>query len=721
MSLAAALAQHRQGNLTEAERLYREVLREQPSNVEALHRLGILALQAGQPQTAVALISQAIAGNPRQPLAYLNLGVAQRHLGRKEDALASFDSALQFAPNNADGYNNRGSILLELQRPEEALASLDRALQLRPGSAQTLNNRGSALRTLQRHADAMLCFEEALALVPDSPELLVNYGNTLSDLGRYEQALQAYDRALRQLRDPEILRNRSDALLALGRTEEALAGYEQALQVQPLDAEALFSAGSCLLALNRLDSAGEYFRKVCDSQPDFPFARGYRTFAHARICDWTDAESDRRELVAAVMRGVKADVPFSFLSVTDSADAQLQCARTFAAHRYPGRADTSVPRRGSGHERIRLAYVSGDLRNHIVSRLLAGVFEKHDRRRFEVHAIALRPADSHPFGRRVYDAFDRFTDVSRHSDAEVATLMREMEIDIAIDLMGFTEGQRMGIFAQRCAPVQVNYLGFPGTVGTTFTDYIIADEYVIPPVSRAFYSEKVAYLPGCFHPTDDARVLPPGGSRHALGLPEDALVCCSLNNSHKYNSAMLDVWARLLLAVPNSVLWLIADDPLVEINLRREAASRGVSPARLRFGRRVSYEDNLVRVRNADLFLDTLPFNAGATASDVLWAGIPLLTCSGDAFAGRMAGSLLRVLGLTELVTSNLEEYERRALELMTAPDRLAELRRELGAARERSALFNTESYCRNLEGLYQIMWERSQRGEAPTVIGPRP
>ena len=721
MSLSNALAQHRQGNLAEAERLYRQVLREQPGHVDALHNLGILALQVGQPQAAEALISQALASNFQHPSAYINLGVAQRHLGRKEEALASFDRAMQLAPDNPDVFNNRGSILLELQRPEEALASLERALQLSPGSVQVLNNQGSALRALQRHAAAMLCFEQALALTPDSPELLANYGTTLSDLGRYEQALQVYDRALQKLRDPDLLRYRSDALLALGRTEEALTGYEQALQLQPGDVEALFSAGSCLLALNRLEAARDYFRRVCAIRADFPYARGYQVFTGARICDWTEAARDRRALVDAVLSRATADVPFSFLSVTDSPAAQLQCARTFAAHRYPGRADASLAPRRPRHERIRLAYVSADLRNHIVSRLLAGVFEKHDRRRFEVHAISLRPADNHPFGRRVHAAFDSFIDVSRHSDTEVAALMREMEIDIAIDLMGFTEGQRMGIFAQRCAPVQVNYLGFPGTVGTTFTDYIVADEYVIPPASQVFYSEKAAYLPGCFHPTDDARVLPPARSRQELGLPEDAIVCCSLNNSYKYNGPMFDVWARLLLAVPNSVLWLIADDPVAEINLRRHAAERGVAPTRLRFSRRVSYEDNLARVRNADLFLDTLPFNAGATASDVLWAGVPLLTCSSDAFAARMAGSLLRAVGLTELITSNLEEYEHRALELMQVPGRLAELRHKLEAMRGRSPLYDTASYCRNLEDVYQIMWERSQRGAVPTVIGPRP
>ena len=855
MSLDAAIARHQEGDLAQAERLYREILREQPEHADALHLLGVVALQAGQPQAAVDLISRSLQVQPQQPVAHLNLGVAEQQLSRLDTALDCFERALQLVPEYPDALNNRADVLLALGRPEEALGSLQRALQLQPDFpmalnnrgnalralgrpaealasyeqalrlqpdfARALNNRGNALRELQRLEEAVECFEQALRLdpryalalynrsnallelerheaalrsydrllelspddaealahrgiallhlergaealasldqallrrpdfplalnnrgnalrflrrpeeavrcyeqalhhSPDSPEMLVNCGDALMDLQQSARALQLYDRALRlRPESAELFRKRGDALLALRRAAAALESYQRSLQLRPAHPDALFSAGMCLIVLKRFEEARDYFQKLCELDADYPYARGYLLHACLRVCDWSNAERYRGELVAAVSRGTPADVPFSFLPVSDSADSQLQCARTFVGDRYPAREAAHPGRPIRTHERIRLAYVSGDLRNHIVARLLVGVFEKHDRQRFEVNAIALRPPElDHPFGRRVRDAFDSFVDVSQRSDAEIVQTMRDMEIDIAIDIAGFTEGQRTDIFARRGAPVQVNYIGFPGTMGAPYMDYIIADDFVIPRSSRVHYAEKAVYLPDSFHPTDNHRPLPASASRVQLGLPEGALVLCSLNNSYKYTEPLLDIWARLLQEAPDSVLWLLTDDAPTETNLRCYAVQRGVPANRLVFGRRLSYEGHLERLTCADLFLDTLPFNAGATASDVLWAGVPLLTCVGEAFASRMAGSLLRAAGLSELITYSLEEYERRAVELIRAPEKLAHLRQRVEAARKSSALFDTERYTRKLEAAFEIMWQRSQLGEPPSHI----
>ena len=338
MSFAAALALHQQGKLAEAERLYREILREQPGHADALHLLGVVALQAGQPQTAVDLIGQSLETLPQQPVACLNRGVAYQQLNRREQALECFDLALQFAPDYVDALTNRANVLLELQRPEEALRSLDRALQLQPDFPLALNSRGTVLRSLQRPEEALHSYEQALLHVPDSPELLANCGNALSDLQRYEEALERYDRALLTLPDPEIFRNRGDALLALQRADEALRSYEEALRLRPMHPDALFSAGMSLIRLGRIEAAQGYFQRLRELDPEYPYARGYQLFTRWRTCDWTDAERYRRELVSAVSRGAKADAPFSFLAVSDSTEAQLQCARTFVADRYPERA-----------------------------------------------------------------------------------------------------------------------------------------------------------------------------------------------------------------------------------------------------------------------------------------------------------------------------------------------------------------------------------------------
>ncbi len=786
MSLEAALARHQRGDLAGAEQLYREILRQQPDDPDALHLLGVVALQTGRPQAALEPISRSLLIHPRQPVAQLNLGVAMQQLDRLEEAFGCFERALELQPGYADALNNRADVLLQWNRPEEALRSLERALELRPDFAMALNNRGNALRALGRVPQALESYEAALRLEPGLVRALNNRGNALRDLGRLDEALGCFERALQLAPHyAPALHNRSNALLergqyaaalqgydrllaaqpgdcdalvqrgitllhagraeaarasferalqlrpglvraleglaralcALNRPEEALERYESALRLQPSHLDALFDAGMCCLKLYRWDRALAYLSRLCELAPAYPYAQGYRLHARLRVCDWTDVERDREALVAAVSQGRAGDVPFSFLAVTDSAAAQLRCARAFTADRYPARAGGPSATAARAHDRIRLAYVSGDLREHIVARLLAGVFERHDRRRFEVCAIALNREDGSAIGARVRRAFDRYVEAGSRSAAEIAELMRAMRIDIAVDLAGYTETQRMELFAARCAPVQVSYLGFPGTLGAPYMDYLIADEFVIPESSRKHYAEQVVYLPDSFHPADDRRAVPARARRMSLGLRESDIVCCSLNNSYKYSAPMLDIWARVLRQVPQSVLWLLANDAATEASLRREAHARGIEPDRLLLSRRVHYEDHLARLTCADLFLDTLPFGAGATASDVLWAGVPLLTCAGEAFASRMAGSLLRTAGLPELVTFSLQEYERRALELLSSPARLAELRSRVEEARQCSALFDTGRYTRSLEAAYRQMAQRARRGDRPTRI----
>jgi protein O-GlcNAc transferase len=689
MSLDAALALQRRGEFAAAEEVCRSHLTQQPLDADALHLLGILALLSGRPQAAVEPISRSLESNPQQPVAHMNLGVALQHLNERERALGCFDGALRLAPDYAEALNNRGNVLLELQRPQAAVESLERALHFRP----------------------------------DFPLAWYNHGNALRSLGRLDEALISYERALRL--DPTLapaLCNHSALLLEFGRPDQALLGYQRLLQLHPLYPDGLYGAAMSLLMLKRFQEASSYLATLCDREPRHPYALGYRLNAARMICDWDHyTQRARAELVAAVTEGLVADTPFSFLSVSDSAAAQLRCASTFTADRYPATGELRPRRSPHRHARIHLAYVSGDLRDHAVARVLAGVFEQHDRGRFEITAIALRSPTSGAFGQRINTAFDRFIDVSARSDAAVVALMQELEIDIGIDLAGYTDGQRGGIFAARGASVQVNYLGYPGSMGAPHIDYIVADQFLIPPRSRVHYAESVTYLPECFQPADDRRARPGGVDRAQFGLPRDALVCCSLNNIYKYNETMFDVWCRVLTQVPGSVLWLLAYDADTEANLRRACERRGLPAGRLVLSPRVSYENHLARLSCADLFLDTVPFNAGATAGDALWLGVPLLTCAGEAFAARMAGSLLRTAGLSELITFSLEDYERRALELLRAPGQLKELRSKIAVGGKLRAPFDTQRYCRQLETAFQIMHERALRGEPPSDIVIQP
>jgi predicted O-linked N-acetylglucosamine transferase (SPINDLY family) len=470
-----------------------------------------------------------------------------------------------------------------------------------------------------------------------------------------------------------------------------------------------------LRVLLRYEEAAQEYAKALRVAPDYPLARGSMFDSRVQCCDWREFERDAESIVNAVEAGKLCVTPFVFLAVSGSTRAQLRCAQTYVEARYPAASAVVFKGDGYAHGRIRVAYLSGDLRQHAVSYLMAGTLEQHDRSRFETIAISFRPEDAGEIGKRVRNAFDRFVDVSAKSDLEVAQLMRELEIDIAIDLMGITGDNRTGIFAHRPAPVQVSYLGFPGTMGAPYIDYVLADNYVIPAEHRAGYAEQVVHLPDSFQANDATReIAEKTPTRGEAGLPERGFVFCCFNNSYKITPRLFDVWMRLLLSVDGSVLWLLGDRASVASNLRREAAARGVDPGRLVFAPRLSYAEHLARYRLAGLFLDTLPFNAGTTASDALWAGLPVLTCSGEAYAARMAGSLLHAVGLPELVTHTPDDYEALALKLATDAGLLAGIRAKLAENRTTHPLFDTERFTRHLESAYTTMWERHQRGEPP-------
>lgn len=616
--------------------------------------------------------------------------------GRLGEARAGYLEVIGVEPRHFDALQLVGALAMQAGHYEEALEYLARAIAVDPRQAGAHANIANAQRMLNRGEDAIASCTRALALEPGHVAALVNRGLSLRDLGR-------------------------DA--------EALADFDRALALQPDSANVLVNRGHVLRKLGRFDAAAECFARLLALAPAHEYARGAMLHVRLQNCDWTDYAPTLERILADVRSGARADYPFSFLAVAHAAADQLRCARTFVAHTRPASPLPPLPDRRERAARIRLAYVSGDFREHATSYLMAGVYERHDRDRFETVAISYRPEDTSATGRRVKAAFERFVDVSRMNDREVATLMRDMQVDIAVDLMGHTNGSRAGVFAHRAAPIQVNYLGFPGTMGADCMDYILADRFVIPEAQRGACAEQVVWLPGCFQANDDRRAIArESPSRSGAGLPAAGFVFCSFNNGYKINPVMFDVWMRLLGAVPGSVLWLVGDSELARENLRREARARGIDAKRLVFAARLAYPRHLARLGLADLFLDTLPFNAGTTASDALWAGLPVLTCTGEAFASRMSGSLLGAAGLPELITCGLADYEARAIDLATNPEKLAGLRARLQTRRNTCALFDTQRFCRNLEAAYGEMRARLGRGEPPGPIvvedvaaGPRP
>jgi protein O-GlcNAc transferase len=588
------------------------------------------------------------------------------------------------APDSAAAWLHRGNVLQRAGRFEESVECYRRAIGIQPGFPEAYNNLAAALRASRQWPEAFESANWALALRPEYPSALNNRG--LIHLDCRQGGAAAED-------------------------------FRRAVALNPKFAEAWHNLGTSLMELRRFHEAGEAFAKLAAIAPGFRHVQGNLMLARLNCCDWSDFDAAAGALMDAVQRSEHAATPFAFLSICGSAALQLRCARLYADAFFPP-APSQTGRVRSAHDKIRVAYLSGDFGGHAVTYLLAGVWERHDSRRFETVALSWGRRDDGPVRRRVEASFSQFIDVTSFGDRRVADLLRELEIDIAVDLGGHTLGQRTGILARRPAPLQVNYLGLPATMGASYMDYLIADPFLVTDAHQPYYSEKLVWLRGGFQPNDDKRDLQPSRQpRRAFGLPDEGFVFCCFNRNTKLNPACFDVWMRLLNASPGSVLWLLASNPAAEHNLRHEAAMRGVDAGRLVFAGEVSYTEYMARYTHADIFLDTVPFNGGTTVSDAMSMGVPVLTCAGDSFAGRMAGSVLAALGMQDLITASFAEYEARALELARHPERVRALRETLLDRRTRHPFFETDRYRRSLESAYERMWERHTSGLPPAAF----
>jgi protein O-GlcNAc transferase len=702
---------------------YRKALSLNPNLPLAHNNFSIILRRLGNCEEAVLHCEKAIALAPNYPEAWNNRGNALFDLGRHDDALQSYDRALALAARLAEAMLGRGNALLALERFEEALAAYDNASSLRPDNADCHAGRGLALHALKRFDDALASYDRAVAANPENGDAWFSRANALQELRRFPEAVASYDKALAIRPDlAEAYYGRGRALQALKRFDEALADFDAALAMKPFFADCLYSYGNALRELNRLEDAIAAFERLLDFAPDHDFLKGMLLYTKMFCGDW-----DRFAFLADAVKwdvesGQKVVEPFVYQAISNSAEDLQRCAEIFAASRYP-RASAQV---WSGeeydHDKIRIGYVSGEFRYQATSMLIVELFERHDKNRFSLYAFDNGWDDGSPLRARINNACDEVIDIAGLGDVAAAQAIKQREIDILIDLNGYFGLERTGVFACKPAPVQVNYLGFPGTMGTDYMDYIIADAVVIPPEQRAFYTEKVVYLPDAYQANDTKRRsadrVP---SREEFGLPAQAFVFCCFNNTYKIAPDVFDVWMRLLGRIEGSVLWLLQHNEVTPRNLRSEAGRRGIAPERLVFAEGIPLDQHLARHRLADLFLDTLPYNAHTTGSDALWAGLPLVTCSGSTFPGRVATSLLQAMGLPELVAGSLAEYEALALKLAQDRELLAPLRAKLARNRDTCALFDAERFARHIEAAYAAMWERSQRGEAPESFAVDP
>jgi predicted O-linked N-acetylglucosamine transferase (SPINDLY family)/SAM-dependent methyltransferase len=750
------LIAHRQGQHVEAAQLIRQAIHIRPDLAEAHSDLGVVLKELGELDDARGACEKATHLKPAFPPGYSNLGNIFKAQGRLEDAVTHYRKALALEPGFADALINLANTLILMERLDEALPAAEKAVKLAPLHAEAHVVLGHALRKSGRSEDAMKAYFHALELRPEYGPVYSDLGCLLSEEGQHEDAIQAHERALQFSPSyAEAHNNLGISLRALGRNLEALQHYKHAVALKPEYPEAYSNMGTVLDLLGRHEEAVDAYRRAVALKPDLAVAyvnlagslweQGkiaeaiaaysyslsvnpeqpnalvdlYNLRRHA--CDWRDLAAQEEKILSSTYRRGKRVPPFPLLNVHGAPAEEQLCAREWAkgiATNSQITFDYARLPAASNPRRLRIGYLSADFCRHATAALVSELIEIHDRERFEIFGYAYGRDDKSEMRDRLAAAFDTFVDIHALPHAEAARRIHGDEIDILIDLKGYTTHARTEILAHRPAPIQVNYLGYPGTMGAPFIDYLIADRYILPASAQAFFDEKIVYLPNSYQPNDTKRsIAPTAPTRSACGLPETAFVFCSFNNTYKITPELFDIWMRLLGAVPGSVLWLLEANALVKENLSREAAARGIDSGRLVFAPKMELPQHLARHAQADLFLDTLPVNAHTTASDALWAGLPVLTCAGKSFASRVAGSLLHAVGLPELATESLADYETLALRLAQNPAALAALRKRLEQNRNTAPLFNIARYTRDLEAAFEHMAEIAVAGEVPKTF----
>ncbi|MGE4064382.1 MAG: tetratricopeptide repeat protein [Rhodospirillaceae bacterium] len=744
---------HRSGQIDEAVKLYEELLAQFPEHGETLQVRGAAELQRGRFEAALGWFDRALAAGPRLAAAHTNRAAALIGLGRYEEALASAKRALELTPASVAAANNAASALNKLGRPAEALevaaralrhgvedaqlhihraesflsehrykdmlAASERSIELNPNLAEAHGHRGHALSQLGRDDEAAASFARSLALFPESAGGHYAQALALQRSRRFDQAIASCDRALAlQPLFPEALIVRAAANETLGRYRDAIADCDKVLGILPDSAEAFMLRGLAFKGANQPERALADLDVALELNPDFPLVPGQRAFISLQICEWDGLEQKIAEVLQALDAGKYAAQPLVMNAFPASAEQQQRLARLAFLSLIRGpRADLRPQQFLDG--KLRVAYFSSDFHDHPVGQLIVGLLEAHDRTKFEIIGFGFGGDPNNVTRLRIERACDHFVDVMAKSVPEIVAIARAMNIHIAVDLNGYTAHMRGEIFAQGAAPIQVNFLGFPGTMGTDRIHYIIGDGVVTPPELAPFFDERIVTMPHSYLVSNEIKRNVPSrvSSRRDFGLPEEGFVYCCFNAPFKLTPEAFDVWMRLLKEVNGSILWLGDHGPTATRNLQREAKSRGVGPDRLVFAPRTSGLEYLARYRAADLFLDTFDYNAHATASEALMMGLPVVTRIGNTFAARVGASVLTAIGLPELIATDTNEYEAIARDLGRNATAHKSLREKLRRNAATYPLFDTARYARNLEAAYREMWRRHEAGLAPDHI----
>ena len=675
-NLKNALTLFHEGQINKAKDICLKILKKEPNNIDILNLLGAVAFQNKNYSEAVHTFNKIIQINPKNFQAFYNQGNAHHGLKKFEEALKNYNQAIKIKPDYKQAYNNRGIVLKELKRVKEALENYNQAIKIEPNNADLYNNRGTVYLELKQFDKAIEDYNFALKINKNYPEVYFNLGNAFNEFGK---------------------------------SEEAIKSYSQAIKINKNYSEAYFNLGNVLKNLKKIEEAIICYKKVNEINPDFDFLLGTLIHMKCISCDWEFFNQHLKKLNTKINDNQKSTPPFFILPLYETIKIQKKVAEIFIREKFLNKNKLEPIKKIKKNRKIKIGYFSADFKNHPVSFQLINLLDLHDGSKFEVYGFSFGLEKDDKMKKRISKVFDKFYDVKFKTDFDIAKLSRDFNIDIAVDLTGFTSNNRFGIFTERCAPIQVNFLGYPATTGSNCIDYIIGDKVIIPKENQKDYSEKIVYLPNSFLVNDSTKKISKKKfSREEFGLPKNGFVFCCFNKYYKITPSIFDIWMRLLKKIEGSVLWLTEDNFEGAKNLQKEANQRGVDSNRLIFAKHMpSLADHLARHKCADLFIDTFPFNAITTANDALWAGLPVLTRAGESFSSRVAASLLSSIGLSELITKTEKEYEALAIDLATNPERLKQIKKRLEKNKFVKPLFDTKLFTKNIESAYTMMYEK--------------
>ena len=685
-----------------------------PNDAVLFNIRGACNAQLGEPIIAIKDYEKAIEIDSNYSEAHNNLGITYHGLAEPEKALANFEKAFSLKPDKIEVIDVMMSILNEINDPNTSIEYYLKIIKSSPEIFIVHFNLGTAYQELDQTDEAIDSYTQAIKLNPEFADAYLNLGIIFENSGKLNDALQ-YLKKANEI-EPDNLSASFNLGLILrdtGQTDEAIKSFERVIQLSPDNAESYSYLGELFFESRKHNRALTNFNMAFSINPDIDYLFGNLLYTKMQLCHWDNFEENVKILASKIKNNEKVISPFSLMAIEDDPQAQLKASQIYANSNFPKNSFSSLSKilkPYSDHKKIRIGYFSTDFHNHPGMHLMAELFENHDKSKFEIIAFSLGPDKQDKWRKRVVNSFDKFIDVRLKTDQEIVLLARKMEIDIAVNRGGYTQGCRPNIFANSCAPIQVNFLGFPGTTGDDYIDYIIADQTIIPSENKKYFSEKIVYMPDTYQVNMSKRDISNQPlSRHNLGLPEQGFIFCCFNGNHKITPACFGSWMRILKAVPGSVLWLYANNEDVISNILNTASRFGISENRIIFANNVPVEDHLNRISQADLFLDTLPYNAHTTSSDALRMGVPVLTLIGNSFASRVAASLLNSVNMPELITTSQDAYESLAIELALNSEKLDGIKKKLIGNLPTSALFNSRAFAKYLELAFESMHQKSQ------------